>query len=253
VKDRQDRIDTAPGAAGGRPEPDVMTPEVAAERLTDWGFLARADFPDAPGEAHLIVGLRDAPTEVHFDPEVVDCWVTSGEPGHERGTRLSIRRSTRLPIDRDFSWGLIRIVDRFGISNEYVAFGGRLVAAEVRGMTVCVFTSPAPILRRGGHSQLADWGSFDLAAWFARVLLAVDYVPGFESRVAEATPLGRYAAFVGDFIERRRASPALRAADAELWAEGEELRVAAGLIATGGGATGGGATGGGATGGGATG
>jgi hypothetical protein len=225
-----------------------MTPELAAERLTDWGFLARSDFPDAPGEAHLIVGLRDAPTNRHFDPEIVEFWVTSGEAGRERGSRTTIRRSTRLPIDRQFSWGLIRIIDRFGISNEYVAFGGRLLVADVKGMTVCVFTSPAPILRRGGHSQLADRGSFDLAAWFARVLLAVDYVPGFEARVAAASPLGRYSAFVADFVERRRRSPALRAADhplwldlvgethslerdhPEAWAEGQAIRAAAAAL-----------------------
>jgi hypothetical protein len=223
-----------------------MTPERAAARLADWGFLARADLPDVPGDAWLMVALRDAPTLRHFDPESVEFWVSSGPPGHERGHRMSIQRRTRLPIERPFSWGLIRITDRFGVSNEYVTFGGYLSAAEVDGMSVCVFSSPAPILRRGGHSQLADAGSFDLAAWFGRVLIAVDYTPGFEARVASASPLGRYCAFVADFTERRGKCPELRARDHGLWlilrdeagrlrrdqpaawAEGEAIRAAAG-------------------------
>jgi hypothetical protein len=213
------------GEAGSQPgDPKMMrgaaprlTPEAAAERLADWGFLARADLPNVPGNAHLIVGIRDQPTFRHFDPESVEFWVSTGASGQERGSRVVIHRTTPLPIERPFSWGMIRITDRLGISNDYVGFGGWLSAAEVNGMTVCVFSSPAPILRRGGHSQLADPGSFDLAAWFGRVMIAVDYTPGFEGRVATASPLGRYCAFIADFMERRGRSPELRASAGDLW------------------------------------
>jgi hypothetical protein len=193
-----------------------------------------------------MVALRDEPTHRHYDPDSVEFWINSGEPGHERGSRMRIRRTTRMPVARPFSWGLIRIVDRLAVSNEYVGFGGWLSAAEVDGMTVCVFSSPAPILRRGGHSQIADPGCFDLAAWFGRVMIAVDYTPGFEARVAAASPLGRYCAFVDDFTERREGCPELQARDQRLWqilrgessrlrldqpeawAEGREIRAAAG-------------------------
>ena len=52
----------------------------------------------------------------------------------------------------------------------------------------------------------------DLAAFFGRILLAVDYVPDFERRMAEATPLARYAAFLIDSLKRFRRCEALRAA-----------------------------------------
>lgn len=195
----------------------ALTPRAAAERLADWGFLARADLPDGPGDAYLTVAIRDRPTFRHYDPESVEFWITAGAPGRERGSRIKITRSTRLPVDRSFSWGLIRIVDRLGVSNEYVAFGGRLAAEEVDGMTVCVFSSPAPILRRGGHSQIADAGCFDLAAWFGRMMVAVDYTPGFESQIAAASPLGRYCAFVADYMSRRQGRPELQARDHRLW------------------------------------
>ena len=93
--------------------------------------------------------------------------------------RLEITRSTP-ELDLQFSWGTITIIDRLSVSNEYVVFGGRLTSSRVNGMTVVTFVSPVPILRRGGHSQGWDEAAVDLAAFFGRVMIAVDYVPGFE-------------------------------------------------------------------------
>jgi hypothetical protein len=221
--------------------------EEAAALVQDWGFLAHADLPNEPGDAYLVVAIRDQPTFTHFDPEQIEFWVNHGPAGHERGTRRTIWRTTRLPLSVPFSWGTIRIVDRLGVSNEYVTFGGVLEAVDRSGMTLCLFRSPAPLLRRGGHSQESDPASFDFAAFFGRVLLAIDYVPGFEALAATTSPLGRYAACVGYFAARygrsadlRRARPDLwelvrsegtrLARDhAEAWAEGERFRGAAGL------------------------
>jgi hypothetical protein len=219
-----------------------IAPEVAAERLADWGFLAHPDLPDLVGDAYLLVALRDAPTLRHFDPERVDVWVTRGS----RGTRLEITRSTR-DLESEFSWGTIEIVDRLGISNEYVTCGGHLTVARVGDMTVVICVSSAPILRRGGHSQGWDRAAVDLAAFFGRILVAVDYVPGFEARIAAARPVARYAAFISDSDARFHASEALRGEHPTLWtllhneearlrrdhpddwAEGVELAAAAGL------------------------
>ena len=194
------------------PEPPI-DPKEAAARLVAWGFLAEPDLPDRPGPAYLLIALRDEPTFRHYDPEIVEYWATEGG----RGVRRSITRETRMPVEDQFSWGLIRIVDRLGVSNEYVTFGGHLAAAEVDGMTVAAFTSEAPLLRRGGHSQAWDHGADSLAAFFGRLLLAVDIEPGFEARAAAVDPLTRYAAFVEDLVARYRRSPALRDQDPGLW------------------------------------
>ncbi|HYC07009.1 MAG TPA: hypothetical protein VEG29_03710, partial [Candidatus Binatia bacterium] len=63
----------------------------------------------------------------------------------------------------------------------------------------------------------------------ARVLLAVDFDPGFEAQFSEAAPVERYAAFVADLVSRYRRSPILRAGDPELWnlLEAEEHRLRA--------------------------
>lgn len=189
-------------------------PVDAARRLADWGFLAEPDLPDRPGPAYLLVALRDRPTLRHYDPELIEYWTTTGG----RGVRRSLTRASRMPVEVDFSWGVIRIVDRLGVSNEYVTFGGHLSAAEIDGTTYAVFVSEAPLLRRGGHSQPWDQGADSLAAFFARLLLAVDFEPGFEARAASVDPLTRYAAFLEDALTRYRRSRAMRDQDPRFWA-----------------------------------
>lgn len=189
-----------------------IDPVVAARLLDDWGFLAHPDLPDLEGDAYLLVALRDQPTLRHFDPDRIELWVNRGS----RGVPMEITRATRH-LDTGFSWGTITIVDRLGMSNEYVSFGGQLTVAEVDGMTVAALVSSAPILRRGGHSQGWDEAAVDLGAYFGRILLAVDYVPAFEARMAVATPLARYGAFIADAVARYRRSAVLRGAHPRVW------------------------------------
>jgi hypothetical protein len=198
---------TAPsaGATTGASTVDI-TPAVALERLSDWGFLATPDLPDRPGPASLLVAMRERPTLRHYDPELVTYWVS--EAGRGRPRWLS--RESPVPLSDAVSWGRIRLTDRLAVTNEYLTFGAHLEAAMLDGVLVACFTSDAPILRSGGHSQGWDEGGEQLGAFFGRMILAVDYVPGFEERLATAQPLARYAAFLADAVERYRASRPLR-------------------------------------------
>jgi hypothetical protein len=209
----------------GLPSVDGLDPTSARPLLASLGFVANSDLPDRPGPAYLLVAIRPDPTLRHYDPERIDYWVTDGI----HGSRRELERESRLPIATEFSWGLIRIVDRLDVSNEYLAFGGRLAAAEVDDSVIAVFTSAAPILRRGGHSQGWDHGAACAGAFFARVLLAIDFVPGFEERFSASGAVARYAAFVFDLAGRYRRSPVLRAGDGTLWnlLEAEERRLRA--------------------------
>jgi hypothetical protein len=177
--------------------------ERAARRLAPWGFLADPDLPDRPGPASLIVALRDRPTLRHYDPEVVEFWATQ----NGRGMHQTVTRRTPMPTSYEVSWGEIRILDRLSVSNSYVGFGGRCDADLVDDTVIVAFTSSAPILRRGGHSQAWDEGADAVGAFFGRLLVTVDYVPGFETLLAEATPLARYAAFIRDAETRDRGMP----------------------------------------------
>ncbi len=212
----------------------------AASRVRHWGFLAHPDLPDGPGPAFLLVALRPAPTLQHYDPEAVDYWVTD----RGRGERRTLTHDTRMPHSEDFAWGLIRLVDRLGISNEYLTFGGHLDAASVDDVVVGAFTSPAPLLRRGGHSQGMDPGADAVGAFFGRLMVAVDFTPGFEADFAKSDPLIRYAAFIRDGLARRpagggagpiddelttllrREATRLRTAEAERWEAAGALLVA---------------------------
>ena len=196
-----------------RPSEEGIDLQIAGRRLSDLGFLAGPDLPDRPGPAYLLVALRDQPTLSHYDPERIEYWVTR----EGRGTRQSLTRCTRLPVDVTFSWGMIRLIDRLVVTNEYLTFGGHLSAAEVDGVTIATFTSPVPLLRRGGHSQIWDEGTDELAAFFARVVGAVDVDPALESRLACADPFVRYAAFLGEVVGRYRRSADLRALNAGVW------------------------------------
>jgi hypothetical protein len=196
-----------------RPTPLPFDPAGAAPLVRHWGFIASSDLPDRPGPAYLVVALRPVPTLRHYDPEKVEYWIS--EDG--RGARRTLTRASQMPIHAGYSWGVIRIVDRLHVTNEYLSFGGRLSAELVDGVVVAVFTSPVPILRRGGHSQDWDEGAATLGAFFSRLLLAVDVAPGFEARTTSADPVTRYAAFVADTMARYRASPTVRLARPRLW------------------------------------
>lgn len=191
--------------------PPALTEPDAARLLARWGFLADPDLPDRPGPAYLIVALRDRPTYEHFDPEVVEA------PAMEGG-RLTVTRQTRVSIDIAIDWGLIRVVDRLSISNEFLTFGARLRAVEVGDMTVCLIESPVPLLRRGGHSQPSDRGAQSLGAYFGRFRALVESSPWLARLVAEASPEVRYSAFVADAMARFKASAELREEHPELFA-----------------------------------
>jgi hypothetical protein len=206
-----------------------------ADRLVHWGFLAHPDLPDQPGPAFLLVALRPVPTLEHYDPEAVDYWVTA----NGRGERRSLTASTPMPVSTTFSWGLIRLTDRLQVTNEYLTFGGRLDAAEIGGIVIAAFTSPAPLLRRGGHSQGLDIGADAVGAFFGRLMVAVDYQAGFEALLGDADPITRYAAFLQARRGRRgagaeaplseldrllaREAARLESADAATWAAAERL------------------------------
>jgi hypothetical protein len=188
-------------------------PRGAADLLADWGFLANPDLPDKPGPGYLLVALRDAPTLRHYDPESVEFWASRDG----RGARVELTRTSPMPLDATFAWGQVRIVDRLGVSNEWLTFGGSVSAALVDDMIAVVLVSPAPLLRRGGHSQGWDQGADSLGAFFGRLMVAVDYAPGFEGLAAAATPLARYAAFLADLSARLERSPDLRTTEPALW------------------------------------
>ncbi len=194
--------------------PDSIDPRLASELLADWGFLADPDLPNHPGPAHLLAAIRAKPTLRHYDPELVEYWIT-GDKG--QGVRETITFASRLPRSVTFSWGQIAVIDRKGVANRYLTFGGSLRAERVDGEVICVFESPAPLLRRGGHSQGWDIGAYSVSGFFGRFRAAAGYEHEFEELAAATDPVTRYAAFVNEFVARYRSSEYLRDHYPKLW------------------------------------
>ncbi len=220
VSDRQRVAGVVPTVTG-----PVTVPEAAA-RLARLGFVVvNGTRPAEPGGAQLLVALRDHPTLEHFDPETVQHW----EYSQGKGRIVDITRASHLPLHRPFSWGTIRATDRLEVYNSFLTFGGELEADRVDAATVAlVFRSPAPLVRWTGHSQSVDPLAGEVGAFFARMMVPIDFVPGTEERVGLASPLELYAAFL-ESAGRRRVRPQSGAGAADdgtaSWLAGEARRI----------------------------
>jgi hypothetical protein len=199
---------TDDATVGGRPPRLGIMFDEAALHVEHLGFLdVNGTAPQAPGGSNLVVALRDRPTLVHFDPERVEHW--AAEAG--RGRPAEITRKTDVPLERPFSWGTIRVVDRLEVFNSFLTFGGvaRAVARDP-STTLVVLSSHAPILRSTGHSQAVDLSTGEVGAFFARMMIPIDFTPGAEARVAAADPMALYGAFHVSVEARLEASEELR-------------------------------------------
>lgn len=185
-----------------------------ADELAHLGFELRdGSRPGTVPGPRLLVALRDRPTLEHFDPEEVTFWEVRGG----RGRLACFDRDMELPCSRPFSWGRIHVSDRIPVSNEFLSFGGTLLADRLDERTVLLaFTSPAPIQRWAGHSQGVDPYADDIGAFFGRLMVPVDFQPDAEARIAAADPEALYAAFLAHGERRLRPGSALRQADPAL-------------------------------------
>jgi len=217
---------TLDAAGPGRPPQLGISFDEAARHVEQLGFLdVNGTSPQAAGGANLVVALREHPTLTHFDPERVEHWAASGG----RGRPAEITRTTAVPLERPFSWGTIRVVDRLEVFNSFLTFGGTVRAvARDQATTLVVLSSHAPILRSTGHSQGVDLSTGEVGAFFARMMIPIDFTPGAEARIAESSPMAVYAAFHASVQARFEASDELRLShpDFAAWCGRERLRLA---------------------------
>jgi hypothetical protein len=211
------------------PLPDeARWPEGVGQILAGLGFeLAEPDHPGDDETSHLFVALRPKPTLQHFDPETIDYWVVDGG----RGRAAQLDRGSRLPVVTDYTWGRIELTDRFGVENEFLSFGGTLRAQMTADATVLIdFRSQAPILRWSGHSQASDPLAADVGAFFARLMVPIDFAPGAEALISKAAPLTLYCAYIQFVRERLTRARGLREANRWLaeWGSRESQRMQAG-------------------------
>ena len=193
--------------------------------LARLGFVLReGSLPGSQPGPRLLVALREHPTFEHFDPEQITHWqVRDG-----RGRLATLDRSAAIPQAVPWSWGPVRVTDRVPVSNQFLGFGGTLLVDASDGLTTyAAFTSRAPIVRWAGHSQGADSLVDEIGAFFARLMVPVDYQPEAETRIAGADPEALYAVFLAHSLDRLHHSRRLREADPHTagWLEHEGHRL----------------------------
>jgi hypothetical protein len=180
----------------------------AAGELAHLGFVLRDGLlvGTTPGP-RLLLALRDQPTLEHFDPEEATFW----EIRDGRGRPAFIDRETPLPLARPFAWGRIEVTDRIPVSNEFLGFGGMLLAeARDEHEALLAFTSRAPIVRWAGHSQGVDPLADEIGSFFARLMVPIDFQDGAEARIAATAPEALFAAFLSHSAARLHPGGLLR-------------------------------------------
>jgi hypothetical protein len=197
----------------------------ASRELAHLGFVLRDGSlaGHRPGP-RLLVAMRDRPTLQHFDPELVTYW----EARQGRGHVALLDRLSTVPRETRWSWGPIRVTDRVPVSNQFLGFGGTLLVDATDGATTyAAFTSLAPIVRWAGHSQDTDPLVDEIGAFYARLMVPVDYQPDAEARIAAADPEALYAVFLAHSMDRLHRSRRLRDADPNTagWLEQEGRRL----------------------------
>jgi hypothetical protein len=180
----------------------------AASDLEHLGFELRdGSRPGTIPGPRLLVAFRAAPTLEHFDPEEATYWVCDGAHCH----RTSVSAGTPGPATRRFAWGRIEVADRIPVANEFLSFGGTLLTGVGPDHTLlAAFTSRAPIVRCAGHSQGIDPLADEMGAFFARLMVPVDYREGAEERIAGSDPEALYAAFLARTARRLTPTSRLR-------------------------------------------
>jgi len=176
-------------------------PEAAAALLAELGFRLVAADRMADDDSHLLIALRERPTLRHFDPESVAYYAPSGTTAALAAVdRASLDGPSR---DRRALWGHVHVIDRMPVENRFLTFGGDLRAARIDAeLTVVDLWSPAPIVRWGGHSQATDPLAEAIGAFFGRLIVPVDFVPGVAQMVDELLPEVLYRAFLLDALAR---------------------------------------------------
>lgn len=188
-------------------EDPARWPAAAASLLAELGFRLVPPEDRSREAWHLLIALRDRPSLRHFDPEALSYYApTIGGAELVTLTRAALR-DAGAKADRLALWGHVHVVDRIPVENRFLTFGGKVrVAAVNPDLTVIDLVSPAPIVRWGGHSQGTDELTQAIGAFFGRLIVPIDFVPGAAERIDAVSAEVLYRAFLADGLRRSAAA-----------------------------------------------
>lgn len=162
--------------------------ELSKQRL-GYGFFDRVR-PTSPGYAKLMVTLRDEPGQGFFSPEYLRVSIINQEEKLEHLTIYHPWEETET-----YQIGCDRIVlrDYKGRTIESFTFGGTLNIMDKGDCTVCVLTSPTPILELVEEFSITTLLAAESEARISE-FQEQQNAADFERWLAQANPLKLYAA-----------------------------------------------------------
>lgn len=178
--------------------------------MEHWGYRLEPDqHPYAPGHHTLLIAMREAPTEKHFDPEMIR--LRMGEAGD------ALHWSTlglKYPLHGQRRAGLGRVIisDRVDKRIEFFTYGGTIEAIHGDNEVVYALRSPAPILEIDPEPE--DF-SAELA-FESEVIVAEAQAQwrgneaGFARRLSELEPARCYLAAIHTILARYQRNRSLR-------------------------------------------
>jgi len=187
--------------------------------VAGWGYcLYSRPHPRSPGFSRVLVAIRKAPTEAHFDPEVIELRL------HEMdGTTSRTALGLKPPFQdvRHFCPGEVIVRDRVNKHVSFFGFGGSVQAVTRRGETVYSLSSPAPILEM--TRCLADIPEH-LACEAEAIIKRAEakWAPDledFEKRLAQMDPLVCYVSAVRSVLMQHRGSTKLRRGSPQFYSD----------------------------------
>jgi len=198
-----------------------------ARMMARWGYYLAPDrHPYAPGRHMLLIAMREIPTEMHFDPEVIQ--LRMGETGDSLNWS-TIRLKSPLCGQRQAGLGRIIVSDRVDKRIEFFTYGATIEAVHGHNEVVYALRSPAPILAI--DPELQDF-SAELA-FETEVIVAEALAKwhgnesGFARRLSQLEPARCYIAAIhsilGHYQRNRRLRDGFHLFYAALCKEVEQL------------------------------
>jgi hypothetical protein len=195
--------------------------------MARWGYyLAPNRHPYAPGHHMLLIAMREIPTEMHFDPEVIQ--LRMGETGDSLNWS-TIRLKYPLYGQRQVGLGRIIVSDRVDKRIGFFTYGAMIEAIHGHNEAVYALRSSAPILAI--DPELQDFSAelaFETEVIVARSLAKWrGNESGFASRLSQLEPDRCYLAAIhcilGHYQRNRRLRDGFRLFYAALCKEVEQL------------------------------
>lgn len=150
-----------------------------------------AEAPDHPGHPRLDVLIPAEPTFRHFDPKKAQFQVVL--PPENVG-RINVYHPWTQTTTYHVCPSRVILTDHIGKQIEAFSFGGELQISSVTEKTVCVLTSPAPIIPLFSAHDLPGWLTAEVEVLLARrrANWNPDHPHDFEVHLATVDPFALY-------------------------------------------------------------